>query len=985
METRLLPIRAMYVINSAEPYLLALSSTKASVSIIPPHLVPLAADDHITYGKVSLRPCLEAICQSSPELVPNGVRDYSVYAIDPFESRRKGAPSHSPGVAVGFGWMSDALRSPHPPTVFGTVSSGGIYDDALEVIFSIREGNRLPLPPVYPVPDKRAPKRGASTGALFTNNPLQRHRSPYPPPPHPPSAPLPVSHTYQPEPVAPPAAAPAPEPVPPADTGTQAALSALVLALANPQHTQQIMSALSSIDSSAAASPNPELVHLLGAMLASAAAAVPPPPSTAPAPQPSSVQLSALQHPASQPLAPQTLASPLPATQPPPPPVPAHATSISSLPLFSVPPPPASSLVPPTQDVPPSTPPTTDHAQDEPDVVVLDKENVNPTAFQRKPSEKGKGKEPARSPPRAAPLRHHNTAPVLYAPAQPVVPPLRPRASSSSLRKRTLSEIMDDRDRENDVSRKRPTGRRTVITAAELFQMPGFRRSTKLTPAASTSTANVASDPGWEHMPPSAPPMPPVPASSPPRPRRKAFVLPNWAHTNTTFLPRTGDGKYVSSDLSTTETQTRKKSGQKRAREKDKSVPKPRKRVATYKDPSENIAERSFHGPVALTPPPAGPTSAHPTAGPPRPVIASSPSVFGVPFAPSSSHNVLARSQAVEPPSTPPRRSRGSNPTTPEDDGLGSLFTPDHPSLRMSARTPRRLYNTTPASPLSPSRPPRTCVPSRPRHPSSSRSAGSVPDAPPLSTSVGTRTDPPSDDDDDDDMDVPMDSIPIASSDNEFDGASPSPHRRATSLARSSPLPPSSPILTPSDADWDSAQETDYELPPGDEIEVESTMRLDGLPAPGPPRASSNSDDEFLLLFSQGSDLFADGAPAVSASTDGQELLDPVAYSEFLAAFTQTLPAASQPAGEGERRGRGVLFDMAMGPFGNMLDADFQSAMFANPELYDAGSGVGLGDAEADLSEFWEMLRPVVGNSVYAIDPLKVAEGVQALLSGCAL
>ncbi|KAH9905074.1 uncharacterized protein BXZ73DRAFT_111082 [Epithele typhae] len=190
-------------------------------------------------------------------------------------------------------------------------------------------------------------------------------------------------------------------------------------------------------------------------------------------------------------------------------------------------------------------------------------------------------------------------------------------------------------------------------------------------------------------------------------------------------------------------------------------------------------------------------------------------------------------------------------------------------------------------------------------------------------------------------------------------------------------------------------------------------MRLDGLPAPGPPRASSNSDDEFLLLFSQGSDLFADGAPAVSASTDGQELLDPVAYSEFLAAFTQTLPAASQPAGEGEcatttptagGADEELLFDMAMGPFGNMLDADFQSAMFANPELYDAGSGVGLGDAEADLSEFWEMLRPVVGNSVvplrveeaseaagtgegeqYAIDPLKVAEGVQALLSGCAL
>ena len=59
-----IPVRAFYILNSVEPYLLARSSSKVDVSIIPQSLVPGGASDEVIYGKVALRPCLEAICQS---------------------------------------------------------------------------------------------------------------------------------------------------------------------------------------------------------------------------------------------------------------------------------------------------------------------------------------------------------------------------------------------------------------------------------------------------------------------------------------------------------------------------------------------------------------------------------------------------------------------------------------------------------------------------------------------------------------------------------------------------------------------------------------------------------------------------------------------------------------------------------------------------------------------------------------------------------
>ena len=65
-------------------------------------------------------------------------------------------------------------------------------------------------------------------------------------------------------------APPQPVTVPP---GMLDPMSLLIAALANPQQNQEVLKALSIIDSSANATPNPDLVQLLGAIFTNAIAA----------------------------------------------------------------------------------------------------------------------------------------------------------------------------------------------------------------------------------------------------------------------------------------------------------------------------------------------------------------------------------------------------------------------------------------------------------------------------------------------------------------------------------------------------------------------------------------------------------------------------------------------------------------------------------------------------------------------------------------
>ncbi len=81
----------------------------------------------------------------SPEMIPDGTKDYSVYVLDPLEdiqskARYGSAAANSRGVAVGMGLLSTVLN-PHLPItlqVTGTIIGCDSEDAALEVVISLR-------------------------------------------------------------------------------------------------------------------------------------------------------------------------------------------------------------------------------------------------------------------------------------------------------------------------------------------------------------------------------------------------------------------------------------------------------------------------------------------------------------------------------------------------------------------------------------------------------------------------------------------------------------------------------------------------------------------------------------------------------------------------------------------------------------------------------------------------------------------------------
>jgi hypothetical protein len=149
-----LPLRILYTINSSPQYILARSHTSFPVDFIP------SSSTH-AYGSTSLKHCLHTICMSSPELIQDTSRDFSVYVLDPLESNSAPAPvqiSNSSaqaadtgamcGVAVGFGLMSWALRSDdNSIKAVGTVVRSAAQE-FLEVVFALREVRNNFNPPL---------------------------------------------------------------------------------------------------------------------------------------------------------------------------------------------------------------------------------------------------------------------------------------------------------------------------------------------------------------------------------------------------------------------------------------------------------------------------------------------------------------------------------------------------------------------------------------------------------------------------------------------------------------------------------------------------------------------------------------------------------------------------------------------------------------------------------------------------------------------
>lgn len=156
-DTKLL-LRILYTINSSPQYILARSYAPVPVSLVPPEQGQVDAPS--IYGTASLKLCLTTICRSSPEHFQDNSRDYSVYVLDPLESNSAPAPVHisdtrsgaqasqnavvvnqSRAVAVGLGLMSWALLADegNAMSVVGTLYKSGAGQEALEVIFALRE------------------------------------------------------------------------------------------------------------------------------------------------------------------------------------------------------------------------------------------------------------------------------------------------------------------------------------------------------------------------------------------------------------------------------------------------------------------------------------------------------------------------------------------------------------------------------------------------------------------------------------------------------------------------------------------------------------------------------------------------------------------------------------------------------------------------------------------------------------------------------
>lgn len=171
-------VRALYTVNSAPQYLLALSPRKFPVNIISPSPSSVAQSafvengSPVLYARAPLRPFLDMICTSrfvhlsvanahraltasSPDVVQvqPGKRDYTVYVLDPLEARNItplaycASSSTLPlqaGVAIGLGLLSTALGGTDCDLmVTGTVVSDSIQEDRLEVVFALREVRKI--------------------------------------------------------------------------------------------------------------------------------------------------------------------------------------------------------------------------------------------------------------------------------------------------------------------------------------------------------------------------------------------------------------------------------------------------------------------------------------------------------------------------------------------------------------------------------------------------------------------------------------------------------------------------------------------------------------------------------------------------------------------------------------------------------------------------------------------------------------------------
>ncbi|KIJ15452.1 hypothetical protein PAXINDRAFT_168955, partial [Paxillus involutus ATCC 200175] len=93
-------LRVLYTINSSPQYILARSSVQVPAIFRNGTRGRLLTNDP-QYAQAPLKACLAAVCNSSPELLHDPERDFSLYVLDPLEAQP--VPSHMSPESQGTG------------------------------------------------------------------------------------------------------------------------------------------------------------------------------------------------------------------------------------------------------------------------------------------------------------------------------------------------------------------------------------------------------------------------------------------------------------------------------------------------------------------------------------------------------------------------------------------------------------------------------------------------------------------------------------------------------------------------------------------------------------------------------------------------------------------------------------------------------------------------------------------------------------------
>ncbi|KZV85846.1 hypothetical protein EXIGLDRAFT_841191 [Exidia glandulosa HHB12029] len=145
-------VKISYAVHPSQSYSLALTR-RVPATILP----PLPGHEHaLGYAKIPLKHCLHTLCANMPELVADGGKDYTVYALDPLEPEHDALalPAHiagpstvtgvqMSGPAIGMGLMSWCLSEDFDdddaPFVVGPLFNHPAMDTAVSIVLTLRE------------------------------------------------------------------------------------------------------------------------------------------------------------------------------------------------------------------------------------------------------------------------------------------------------------------------------------------------------------------------------------------------------------------------------------------------------------------------------------------------------------------------------------------------------------------------------------------------------------------------------------------------------------------------------------------------------------------------------------------------------------------------------------------------------------------------------------------------------------------------------